>query len=388
MNAQLEVLDAAPALETATITNSITKVQGEIAAFDKIAAGIAAIELQHPKNLAVDVSTTAGMKAAVAARAAWRDPRIAVEKARKAAKAPVLDLGKQIDAFAAGLEAQLREGESNYDDQIKAEESRKEAERAAKAKAEAERVQAHQDRIESIRMLVQQCIGDTPSEMQDTIYLLAARTIGENFEEFQGRAQQAKDETLEKLREMHAAAVAHEAEQARIKAEQEAEAARIAAERAELDKLRAEAAERERVAAAERAEAERAQAAALAAEREAQEAELRAAREAQERELAAQRAAQAEADAKAAAERKRLDDEAAARLQEIAAQQEAKRAAEEAERLRIFDEQQRATRRLNQAAPAMADALRQWRHAEQTGDADELANARAARDEALIEAGF
>lgn len=384
MTAQLEVLDA-PALQTSTITTSITKVQGEIAAFDKIAAGIAAIELQHPKDLAVDVTTTAGMKQAVAARAAWRDPRIAVEKARKAAKAPVLELGKQIDTFAAGLESTLREGEDNYDKQIKAEEARKEAEKVAKAAAEAARVQAHQDRIATaIRSHAIDSVGTSAANIADEINHLEQFAVDASFEEFQGQAQVAKDETLDKLREMHTAAVANEAEQARIKAEQEAEAARIAAERAELDKLRAEAAERERLAASERAAAEKAQTEELARQREAQEEELRAAREAQERELAAQRAAQAEADAIAAAERKRLDDEAAARLQEIARQEEEQRAAaRRAEEARLAAEE-----RVRKAAPAMADALRQWRNAEQTGDADELANARAARDEALIEAGF
>jgi len=355
MNAQLEVLDAAPALETATITNSITKVQGEIAAFDKIAAGIAALELQHPKDLAVDVSTTAGMKAAVAARAAWRDPRIAVEKARKAAKAPVLELGKQIDSFAASLESQLRAGEDNYDSQIKAEEARKEAEKAAKAKAEAERVQAHQDRINNdIVSAIRGAVGQTSQGIAIIIDDIECITVDASFEEFQGQAQLAKDETLAKLREMRAAALAHEVEQARIKAEQEAEAARIAAERAELEKLRAEAAERERVAAEERAAAEKAQAEELARQREAQEAELKTQREAQERELAAQRAAQAEADAKAAAERKRLDDEAAARLQEIAAKQEAERAAEREAKAA----QQAALNRIERTGPQMLGALK------------------------------
>jgi len=367
------------------IRENVDKVQTALSEFDKIQAGLAALELAHPKNLACDVTTTKGMKEAIAGRAAWRDPRIATEKARQAAKAPVLALGKDIDARARQITALLIEGESNYDDQIKAEEARKEAEKAAKAQAEAARVQAHQDRINNdIRFAAKVGALFGSDEIAKTIADVDAMVIDASFEEFQGQAQLAKDETLDKLREMHAAAVAHEAEQARIKAEQEAEAARIAAERAELDKLRAEAAERERVAAAEREAAERAQAEELARQREAQEAELRAAREAQERELAAQRAAQAEADAIAAAERKRLDDEAAARLQEIARQQEEQRAAaRRAEEARLAAEE-----RVRQAAPAMADALRQWRHAELTGDADELANARTARDEALVAAGF
>ena len=38
------------------------------------------------------------------------------------------------------------------------------------------------------------------------------------------------------------------------------------------------------------------------------------------------------------------------------------------------------------ASPDMADALRQWQHAEETGDDAELANARKSRDMALAKA--
>ena len=38
------------------------------------------------------------------------------------------------------------------------------------------------------------------------------------------------------------------------------------------------------------------------------------------------------------------------------------------------------------ASPDMADALRQWQHAEETGDEVELANARKSRDMALAKA--
>lgn len=378
------------------IAASIEKVQGEVAAFDKIAAGIAAIEKMHPSNLAIDVTNAAGMRQAIAGRAAWRDPRIAVEKARKAAKAPVLDLGRQIDAFASGLELALRAGESNYDDQIKAEESRKEAERAAKAEAERVRVAAHQDRINNdIRAAVGGAVGRVSGGITLIILDIEAIVIDASFEEFQGQAQLAKDETLDKLREMHAAAVAHEAEQARIKAEQEAEAARIAAERAELARLRAESEAREREAAAARAEqerkdrearaaAEREQAAALAAERAAQAEELRKQREAQDAELKAQRDAQAKAEAEAAEARRVEESRIAAERKEI----ERQRAEQEAERQAEILRKQRAFDLVTQAAQSMADALVQWREAEKAKDKDKMASARIARDAALSEAGL
>ena len=95
------------------LTAGIASVSSEVAKFDGIAAGLAALEKAHPKDIACDVTTTAGMKQAIAGRAAWREPRIAVEKARKAAKAPVLELGRAIDTFAKELETKLLAGESH-----------------------------------------------------------------------------------------------------------------------------------------------------------------------------------------------------------------------------------------------------------------------------------
>ena len=47
---------------------------------------------------------------------------------------------------------------------------------------------------------------------------------------------------------------------------------------------------------------------------------------------------------------------------------------------------QKANAHLIAASPDMADALRQWQHAEETGDDAELANARKSRDMALAKA--
>lgn len=42
--------------------------------------------------------------------------------------------------------------------------------------------------------------------------------------------------------------------------------------------------------------------------------------------------------------------------------------------------------RLFATAPELLDALRQWQHAETTGDAEELSNARQSRDRAIAKA--
>ncbi len=323
----------------------VPSIVTEIAEYSQTAAALS--DLRHRyAGVAFNVTTTNGMNEAKKARQEVKGYRTALEAKRKEIKAPALERCRLIDDEAKTITAALLELEEPIDAQIKAEEARKEAEKAAKAQAEAARVQAHQDRINNdIVSAIRGAAGQSAEGIALIISDIEAITIGAAFEEFQCQAQLAKDETLDKLRAMHAAAVAHEAEQARIKAEQEAEAARIVAERAELDKLRAEQEAREREAAAIRAEQERKdreareaiereQATKLAAERAVQAEELRKQREAQEAELRAQREEQAKADAEAAAARRAEEARLAAERAELRRQQDevaaAQRAAEEA----------------------------------------------------------
>ncbi|HDR9153815.1 TPA: hypothetical protein QDB05_000234 [Burkholderia vietnamiensis] len=202
------------------------------------------------------------------------------------------------------------------------------------------------------------------------------------FAEFVDAAIAARAEVVAKLTTMHTAAVAREAE-----------AARVAAERAELAKQRAEQEERERQAAAElarqreeQAERDRQADAARAKQervdrerREAEEARARAEREAEQRKLDEQRAELARQQAALEAEQKRIADEAAARQRAEAEAAAARRRAEEeaaaAERRkqeeaaasarRAQAEREAAERRAREAAdtavrnaaPAMLEAL-------------------------------
>jgi hypothetical protein len=335
-----ETIDRAEEV-VAAVKTQMDNVSGAVAQFDKIAAGIAAIELAHPKDVACAVATPAGMKQAIAGRAAWREPRIAVEKARKAAKAPVLALGRSIDAFASQIEQQLLEGESNYDDQIKAEEARKEAEKEAKRAAEQARVDGI---LESIRRLslAPGVANQSSAEIAALIPKTEAIVIGLRYQEFEPQAQAAKDSMLEALRGMFAAAVAREAE-----------AARIEAERAELARLRAEQAERERIAAEQAAKDQ-------AAARAAQEEENRkaAAARAQADKEAAERRAEADriAAAERAAEQARIDAERAELGRQRAEAERVAREAAEAER-RQHEEQIQKLQAIQRGAPVMLEAL-------------------------------
>jgi hypothetical protein len=323
MSMATETIDRAEEV-VAAVKTQMDNVSGAVAQFDKIAAGIAAIELAHPKDVACAVATPAGMKQAIAGRAAWREPRIAVEKARKAAKAPVLALGRSIDAFASQIEQQLLEGESNYDDQIKAEEARKEAEKEAKRAAEQARVDGIRERI--ARLAVAPSVANqTSAQIATLIPKAEAVEIGQFYDEFEPQAQAAKAGMVKTLREMFDAAVVREAE-----------AARIEAERAELARLRAEQAERERIAAEQAA-----------------------------KDQAAARAAQEEENRKAAAARAQADKEAAERRAEadrIAAEQRAaeqvKIDTERAELLRQQAEAEAERKRIADAEAAAREAER------------------------------
>jgi len=254
-----EVLDRPTVAEQtpSAIATNIVTVQGEVAKFDKIAAGLAAIEAAHPKNVIVDaINTPAGMRSAEAAWRAWRGPRLEVEKARKAAKAPVLALGKAIDSFAAELETKLLAGEDHYKAQITAEEERRAAVKAEEERKERERIGMHQAGIATIRAYLEHCRqpGMTAARVANGIASLAALTFPpEKWQEYAVPAANAQCETLEAMRKLQAELQAREDEAARLEA-QRIEQARV---QAELDAQRAELARQAAELAAQRAESER-----------------------------------------------------------------------------------------------------------------------------------
>lgn len=336
----------------------------EIAEYSQTAAALS--DLRHRfLGIAFNVATTKGLDEAKKARQEVKGYRTALEAKRKEIKAPALERCRLIDDEAKTITAALLEIEGPIDQQIKAEEARKEAEKAAKVEAERQRVAAIRVQIEAIKNHAGFAVGKSADAILKILSGVEGFEIGEDFQEFKPDAEQAKAETLDKLKTLHTAQVEHEAEQARIDAE-----------RAELARLRAEAEAREREAAAARAEQERKdrearaeqerkdreareavdreQAAKLAAERAAHEAELKKQREAQEAELKSQREAQAKADAEARALREAEEKRLAAERAEIARQQaeaKAKADAEAAKKSAI----ERLPAAINAAFPDIAD---------------------------------
>lgn len=216
---------------------AMAEVNTAVAKFDRVALGITELRTKY-EGVLYEVTTAKGMAEACAARAAIRAPRYEVEKVRKECKAPILALGKEIDARAASITAQLLALEAPIDSQVKAEEERKETERKAKAEAERLRVASIQDDIANdVRGMPAAMVGRSAADIEVTLNdVIAIEITAERFQEFAPTAASAKQLAVGKLRTMLEQQRAHEAE-----------VERIAAERAELERQRAEQAEANRV---------------------------------------------------------------------------------------------------------------------------------------------
>ena len=399
-------------MTTETETADPVVISTAIAEYSPTAAALA--DLSHRfRGVVFDVATTKGDKEARAARLELVKLRTGLESKRREIKAPALERSRLIDSEANRINAFIAELEIPIDQQIKTEEQRKEVERTAKIEAEQRRVASLMQRVESIRGVIVDVSGMAAAEIENVIRGVVALTVDSTFAEFAAVAENAKTETLAKLRELHGRAIEHEQEQARIvteraelerlrgeqakrdaeeaaarkveekriASEQKAEADRLAAERRKFDEeqaaARAEQQRRESEARAEREEADRR--ARARAERDEQDRIAREARAAEQQKLDDAAAALREQQAQVAAEQRRREDEAAAEQRRI-------QQAEADERLRVAAAAAAARTKLQNAAQSMLDALQQWKHAEDTHDKAELANARKARDMAIVEA--
>jgi len=288
---EIEMLDAPEVHDdpaNAIGQTSIALVQGTLAEFDKVAAGLADLNAKY-RNVVYDVTTTKGMLEAKAARVAVREPRYAVARAATAAKQPLNALKKDIDARAAQITAALITLEEPIDAQIDAEETRKAKEKAAREASERARVLAITQRIAEIKEYANLALDCRTSErIHGLLEKITAKWLAcnfeDDFEEFGEEAQQAFNNTRARLQELIEAKKADEAERARVKAEQEAAAAKLAADRAELERQQAEAAAAQAKAAAEDKTKRDAEAAELQRQREAFATEQATARAAQQAE--------------------------------------------------------------------------------------------------------
>ncbi len=309
----------------------------EIAEYDKARASLVTLRERYAATVWI-IENGKQLRAAKEARAEVKKPRLALDVARKETKASALARCRLVDSEAKDLRKQFLAIETPIDEAIKADEKRRREERERKEEEEAARVAQAQADIEAIRNVTHGLLLGDSTEIRDAIERLAATDVTRQ-DEFADAAEVMKDATLNKLREMQDAAIAHEEEQARI-----------VAERTELAELRAEAEEREKE--------ERARVAA--------EEEVRA------QEIAAEEKVRAHEEKEARA--KIAADEKAAR-ERIAAEEEKRREEARAMRAKIDAEQK-----------AAMESLAELQRAATVKRESDDAEAREARDKADAEA--
>ena len=289
-------------------------VQTQIAEYSPTEAALHELRTKYA-SVVFDVRDSKQLAEAKKARAEIRGYRTALETKRVEIKAPALERCRLIDAEAKRITSELIKLESPIDEQIKAEEKRKEDERKAKEAAERQRVEGIRARIKKIDQFAMQLIGESAETIKTYLEKLRAMEINPSLlEEFLEEAVAVKADAvkkLEKLLEDQEKAEALAAEKAALRAHEQA---RLEAERAELSKLRAAQEEADRAA---RAQIEAEQAAAKA-ERDRLDREAREKREKED--LAAR-----DARAKLEAQEKLLREQQAA----IDAEREAKRKEEQ-----------------------------------------------------------
>lgn len=217
------------------------------------------------KSTSITAITNAdGYEQCRSSRIALKNQRIEIEKrgkearddAQKFSKAVIAEQNRLI-AIIEPEEARLQKLESAHDDAI-------EAAKQARIDAELKRVTYLQERVTYLRGNQSLTSMTDSALLAEHISDLEGEPVDDSFQEFRQQAEDAKAAGLARLRQLHAASIERETEQARIEAEREElaelraiqakrdaeERARIAEEeRKQREKLAAEvAAERKRIA--------------------------------------------------------------------------------------------------------------------------------------------
>jgi hypothetical protein len=270
------------------------------------------------------ITNSDAYKQCQAARMALLKERTGIEKDGKAAREDATAFNKAVLAEERRLIALIQPEESRLAALQETWDAAREREKQAKVNAELKRVADLQERVAELRGNPNLSASSGSALIAEHLKDLQSIVVDSTFQEYEQQALDAKDAGIKRLQDLHAAAVAFEAEQARVVAERE-ELARLRAEQAER-----QAAERVRIAEEERlAKAERDRLAAEQAATARAEAELLQAERAElARQAAEQRRIEAQKAAELAAERAAFErEQAAVRAREEAEERKRQEAA-------------------------------------------------------------
>lgn len=321
-------------------TETTKTIETQVAEWSATDAGLrAVVETTTGISIAAHAEGPAkGYKAVEAARKLLKVHRTAIESRRKDLKAPIMELGKLVDAEAKRLTAIVEPRELELAQDAKAYEDRLEAERKAEeARIAAERAEADRLAREKLQTRI-----NAVQELGGAVDLLYLQTAEDDeVESMLTRLRTEKEEREAIAAKEEAERIERERLDAIATAEREARDAEDRAVREEEERVRREAAEAEAEAERQRLAAERAEIDRRQAEMDRQEREIREAREKLER----------EARERAEAEERRVRDEKEAKEK---AERDAEAARIEAERL----EREAAERKQAEAASAALEAAR------------------------------
>lgn len=184
----------------AGLTTPISIREAVLAQFREAEPTIQALADKY-RDVAYAVATPKGMKEAVAARADLRDNgRLLLTRTETRIKGEVNDLKRTMADEVERLVAIVKPIEEHVDGQIKAEEKRKADEKAAREKAEADRVAQHRQNLEKLRAYADQAYGQPVEAIERAIAALEDLQFGEEWEEFAGAAALTRDSTVAALR--------------------------------------------------------------------------------------------------------------------------------------------------------------------------------------------
>ena len=188
--------------------------------YNKIEEGITLMLEKHGHVLHTPPAVTNNPEALAQAKEGRKELakfRTRLEGARKEAKAESLAYGRLVDSEAARIQAIATPLELAYAAPIEVEEKRLEAIR----EAERQRITGHRARIRGIKDVRETgAMCRTADQLKQLIDGMPVR-LTESFEEFRAEAEEAYNETMAALQQLHAAKVEAEAQAAELKRQQD-----------------------------------------------------------------------------------------------------------------------------------------------------------------------
>ena len=219
--------------------SDIKPASTEIVEYSVTTAELAKLKARF-EGVTYDVSTIAGLDVAKVDRRELVTLRTTLEAKRQEIKAPALAQCNLIDSEAKRIKAEIVALETPIDTIIKAEESRKLAEKVERERLAAIAQKVLDDKILEIGKLPIKCVGESAEDITLFLATLEARPFGGEFTgETLTRAEAAKAEAVAEIRTILTRSIEAETAAATQKAEQESEAARLETERIETERLAA-----------------------------------------------------------------------------------------------------------------------------------------------------